>query len=94
VLSISKLTAGQSRYYVDGAGDRVDAAESIGDGVEEYYAGSRVEARGSWFGVGARELGLTGEVSGDQLRRILDGLDSDGEPLRDGSSRSRWGALT
>jgi conjugative relaxase-like TrwC/TraI family protein len=86
VLSINKLTSGHARYYVDQAGDRVDAAESIGDGAEEYYAGSSTEARGSWFGAGARELGLQGEVGGEQLRRVLDGLDADGGLLRDSSS--------
>ena len=44
-----------ARYYVDEAGDRVDAAESIGDGAEEYYTGPSTETRGSWFGAGARE---------------------------------------
>ena len=78
MLSINKLTSGHARYYVDQAGDRVDAAESIGDGVEEYYTGPSTEARGSWFGADARELGLQGEVSGEQLRRVLDGLDGDG----------------
>jgi conjugative relaxase-like TrwC/TraI family protein len=87
VLSISKINSGHARYYVDEAGDRVDAAESIGDGVEEYYTGPSVEARGSWFGAGARELGLHGEVGGDALRRALDGMGRDGQPLRDSSSR-------
>jgi hypothetical protein len=59
-LSIEKLTSGHARYYVDRAGDRVDAAESIGDGLEEYYTGPSSEARGCWFGAGARELGLQG----------------------------------
>jgi conjugative relaxase-like TrwC/TraI family protein len=87
VLSISKLTVGHARYYIDKAGDRVDAAESIGDGVEEYYAGPSTEARGSWFGIGARELGLRGAVGGEQLRRALDGVDGHGRLLRDSSSR-------
>ena len=86
MLSISKLTSGHARYYVTDAGDRVDVAESIGDGIEEYYTGSSSEATGSWFGAGARELGLQGEVSGGQLRRVLDGLDADGRLLRDSST--------
>ena len=69
-MSISKLGVGHARYYVDQAGDRVDAVESIGDGVEEYYAGPSRESRGEWFGAGARELGLRGEVSGEQLRHV------------------------
>jgi conjugative relaxase-like TrwC/TraI family protein len=86
-MSISKLGVGHARYYVDQAGDRVDAVESIGDGVEEYYAGPSTEARGQWFGAGARELGLHGEVSGEQLRHVLDGSDADGRSLRDASGR-------
>jgi hypothetical protein len=89
VLSISKLTSGDARYYVDQAGERVDAAESIGDGVEEYYTGPSTEARGQWLGAGARELGLHGDVGGEQLRRVLDGLDGDGRLLRDSSSQVR-----
>ena len=57
MLSIGKLAAGQARYYLDQAEGRVDAVESIGDGVEEYYAGGS-EARGEWIGAGARQLGL------------------------------------
>jgi hypothetical protein len=34
-LSISKLSTGQHRYYLDQAGERVDVVESVGDGVEE-----------------------------------------------------------
>jgi conjugative relaxase-like TrwC/TraI family protein len=86
-MSINKLGVGHARYYVDEAGDRVDAAESIGDGAEEYYTGPSTEARGSWFGARSRELGLHGGVSGEQLRRVLDGLDADGRPLRDASGR-------
>ena len=83
VLSISMLTVGHARYDVDEAGDRVDVAESIGDGVEGYDTGRSTEARGEWFGAGARELGLCSE----QLRRTLDGSNADGRPLRDSSGR-------
>jgi conjugative relaxase-like TrwC/TraI family protein len=86
-MSISKLGVGHARYYADQAGDRVDAVESIGDGVEEYYAGPSRESRGEWFGAGARELGLRGEVSGEQLRHVLDGSDADGRSLRDAHGR-------
>ena len=81
MLSISKLSAGHSRYYLHEAGDRVDVVESVGDGVEEYYVGGS-EARGEWLGAGARELGLTGLVEGESLRRVLDGEDEAGVPLR------------
>jgi hypothetical protein len=86
VLSIHKLTTGHGRYYIEGAEGRVDVVESVGDEVEEYYAGPSTEAHGTWIGVGALELGLSGTVDGDELRRVLDGLDADGEPLPGSSS--------
>ena len=86
MLSIGKLSAGQAKYYLDQGEVRVDAVASIGDGLEEYYAGG-AEARGRWAGAGAAELGLTGPVDGDDLRRVLEGLDPlDGSPLRGSSS--------
>ena len=86
VLSIGKLSAGQARYYLEQGEVRVDAIESIGDGVEEYYAGG-AEARGTWIGSGGMSLGLAGPVDGDALRRALAGLDpQDGSPLRSSSS--------
>jgi conjugative relaxase-like TrwC/TraI family protein len=86
VLSIGKLSAGQARYYLEQGEVRVDAVDSIGDGVEEYYAGG-TEARGTWIGGAARSLGLSEGVDGDALRRVLDGLDPhDGSPLRESSS--------
>ncbi len=52
---------------------------SVGDGVEEYYLdGGETEARGQWLGAGTRHLGLGGAVSGEQLRRVLQGLDNEG----------------
>jgi conjugative relaxase-like TrwC/TraI family protein len=65
---------------------RVDAIESIGDGLEEYYAGG-AEARGIWIGIGGASLGLSGPVDGEALRRVLAGLDPhDASPLRSSSS--------
>src|SRR5687768_16699366 len=81
MLSISKLSAGQHTYYLDRAEARVDVVDSIGDGIEEYYVGGS-EARGVWLGAGARELGLTGLVEGEALRRVLAGEDADGRALR------------
>lgn len=64
MLSMSKLVAGQTKYYLDQAEGRVDAIESDGDGgVEEYYVGG-TEARGQWMGAGARQLELVGPVAG------------------------------
>jgi conjugative relaxase-like TrwC/TraI family protein len=83
VLSISKLVApGQAKYYLDQVERRVDAVQSIGDGVEEYYLGG-TEARGQWMGAGARGLGLVGPVAGDHLRGVLEGFDKNGLALRD-----------
>jgi conjugative relaxase-like TrwC/TraI family protein len=81
VLSISKLSAGQGRYYLDHAHDRVDVIDSVGDGLEEYYVGGH-EARGEWLGAAARGLGLTGPVDGESLRHVLAGEREDGQSLR------------
>ena len=87
MLSIGKLKAGQAKYYLDHAEGRVDVIESIGEGAEEYYLGSG-EARGEWLGDGSAELGLAGSVEGEELRRLLAGLDPrDGATLR--SSRAK-----
>jgi conjugative relaxase-like TrwC/TraI family protein len=86
VLSIGKLAAGQASYYVDQAEGRVDAVASIGEGLEDYYAG-RAEARGVWVGAEAAAVGLSREVDGAALRRVLSGLNpEDGVPLRSSSS--------
>ena len=58
MLSIGKLVAGQARYYLDQAEGRVDAVQSIGDGIEDYYAGG-AEARGPWLRRGGTALGLS-----------------------------------
>lgn len=68
VLSIAKLSAGQERYYLDQAPDRVDAAGSLAGGAEDYYLDPG-EARGRWFGAGAARLGLQRDVgAGEPLR--------------------------
>ena len=89
MLSIGKLSAGQAKYYLEQGEVRVDAVDSISDGVEEYYAGG-AEARGTWIGSAGTSLGLSGPVDGDALRRVLAGLDPlDGTPLRGSSSPVR-----
>ena len=89
MLSIGKLSAGQAKYYLEQGEARVDAVDSIGDGVEEYYAGG-AEAHGTWIGSGGMSLGLSGPVDGDALRRVLAGLDPLNEtPLRGSSSPVR-----
>lgn len=81
MLSISKLSAGHARYYLDLAHDRVDVVDSVGDGLEEYYLGGP-EARGEWLGAGASSLGLSGPVEADALRHVLAGEDERGDSLR------------
>ena len=62
MLNIGKLGHDAATYYL----------ETVASGVEDYYLHAG-EAPGQWLGVGARTLGLRGEVSGNDLRRILDG---------------------
>jgi conjugative relaxase-like TrwC/TraI family protein len=81
VLSVHNLTVGQGGYYIKCADARVDAVESIGDSVEEYYVGGP-EAPGRWLGAGAQQVRLHESVDGDALRRVLAGDDAAGEPLR------------
>jgi conjugative relaxase-like TrwC/TraI family protein len=86
VLSIGKLAAGQAKYYLDQAEARVDVAQSVGEGIEDYYLTPR-EARGRWIGAAAGELGLSGDVAPGALRSVLSGLDPrDGGPLRRSSN--------
>jgi conjugative relaxase-like TrwC/TraI family protein len=62
VLSIGKL--GNPDYYL----------EMVAEGLEEYYTGAR-EAPGLWVGNSAERLGLSGEVDGEALHRVLDHRD-------------------
>jgi len=63
-LSIGKLAQGQEGYYLS----------AVAQGAEDYYLGAG-EAPGRWAGVASHELGLTGEVAGDDLRAVLSGHD-------------------
>src|SRR5262245_36805750 len=63
VLSVSKLTPGQERYY----------ERSVAAGLDDYYAG-RGESPGVWTGRGARELQLEGLVHEGELGRLIRGL--------------------
>jgi conjugative relaxase-like TrwC/TraI family protein len=63
VLSIAKLRVGAEAYQLTGV------AQSLAD----YYSGAG-EVAGWWAGGGAERLGLTGEVSGDDLRALLAGI--------------------
>jgi len=89
VLSINKLVAaGQAKYYLDQVEGRVDAVQSIGDGVDEYYLGG-TEARGQWMGTGACGLELVGPVAGEHLRGVLEGRGKNGLALRDSACALR-----
>src|SRR5215208_972183 len=89
MLSICKLKAGQAKYYLDQADARFDVIDSMADGMEDYYLGAP-EARGEWIGSAELELGLSGGVEAEDLRRVLAGLDPrDGSSLRDPTSRVR-----
>ena len=63
VLSVWKLAHGQEAYYLD----------AVAQGVEDYYVGG--EAPGRWIASSDTTLGLTGEVSPDELRAVLSGRD-------------------
>jgi TrwC relaxase len=63
VLSLWKLAHGQEAYYL----------EAVARGVEDYYVGG--EAPGRWIASSDTLLGLTGEVSADDLRAVLSGRD-------------------
>jgi conjugative relaxase-like TrwC/TraI family protein len=71
MLTIGKLGKGQENYYL----------EKVAEGQEDYYSGEGEEA-GQWMGDAAAELGLSGEVSPDQLVAMLTGINpATGEPL-------------
>jgi conjugative relaxase-like TrwC/TraI family protein len=61
VLSIGKLLPGRADYYLG----------TVANGVEDYYTGAG-EAPGQWIGLGTKQLGLEGQVDGDQLHRVLE----------------------
>ena len=63
MLSIAKLRVGQEAYHLSGVAESLDA----------YYTGSG-EAAGQWVGGSAARLGLTGEVSAEDLHAVLAGI--------------------
>jgi Ti-type conjugative transfer relaxase TraA len=62
MLNIGKLGHDAAEYYL----------KTVASGVEDYYLHAG-EAPGQWLGAGARALAFRGEVSGEDLRRLLDG---------------------
>ena len=88
MLTIAKLRGGASGsvdYYLG----------IVASGIEDYYAGHG-EAPGRWIGSTASELGLSGEVAGDELRSVLEGrLPGSESPLgRPGANRTPGWDLT
>ncbi len=63
MLNIGRMAPGRADYYL--------TAVAKHDGVEGYYL-ARGEEPGRWLGTGAEILGLSGEVTGEQLRSVLD----------------------
>ena len=63
MLNIGRMAPGRADYYLTAVANH--------DGVEGYYL-ARGEEPGRWLGTGARSLGLAGEVTGEQLRAVLD----------------------
>ncbi len=71
MLTIGKLGSGQEAYYL----------EKVAQGAEDYYSGEG-ESEGRWVGDAAAELGLEGDVGGDQLTAMLTGRNpATGAPL-------------
>ncbi len=64
LLNIGRMGPGRASYYLT-------AVARGEDGVEGYYL-ARGEEPGRWLGHGAEQLGLHGEVTGPQLRAVLD----------------------
>jgi conjugative relaxase-like TrwC/TraI family protein len=71
MVGVSKMGAGQERYYLG----------KVAEGAEDYYSG-KGEAEGYWLGDAAEDLGLQGRVEPAQLVAMLTGMDpATGEPL-------------
>jgi Ti-type conjugative transfer relaxase TraA len=64
MLNIGRMAPGRADYYLT-------AVARGGNGVEGYYL-ARGEEPGRWLGHGAEQLGLSGEVTAEQLRAVLD----------------------
>jgi conjugative relaxase-like TrwC/TraI family protein len=72
MLSIGKLATGQARYYLEQAEGRIDRVASVTSGIEDYDIGD-AEPDGAWIGAGGNALGLSGQVAGEALHRVLEG---------------------
>ena len=71
MLSIAALSPARADYYV----------QQVAEGLDEYYTGDQAEP-GRWTGKAAERLGLTGLVTSEAFRHLLDGQDpTTAEPL-------------
>lgn len=78
VASLAKLDGGNVGYYLEKAA------------VEDYYLGTEAapaERPGEWFGEGAEQFGLFGNVKEKDLRALFHGFSPDGEPLVQNAGR-------
>jgi conjugative relaxase-like TrwC/TraI family protein len=67
MLSLSTLkTAAQTAIYFD---------------RDNYYSRDQSSEKSKWYGKGAEELGLEGEVSNQDFRNLLEGRDTNGERI-------------
>jgi conjugative relaxase-like TrwC/TraI family protein len=83
MLSIGKLTLGQSRYY----------ERQVAQGRDDYYSG-RGESPGRWIGSAADGLGLSGQVDEDGFVALMEGRHpGTGEPLKIVAGRSKVAAF-
>jgi conjugative relaxase-like TrwC/TraI family protein len=62
VLDVAKLTPGREDYYL----------ERLADDRQEYLSGHG-ESPGRWYGAGAASLGLDGEATKEEFRRLIQG---------------------
>jgi conjugative relaxase-like TrwC/TraI family protein len=64
MLSVGKMVGGAEEYYLS----------LVAQGRDEYYNTGAGEAPGTWMGSGTADLGLTGQVTPEDLRAILAGI--------------------
>ena len=69
ITNSKPIKAGREKYYIERA-------------LEMYYTES-AEARGQWFGMGAKILGLEGKATTESFRNLFHGFSPDGRlPLK------------
>jgi conjugative relaxase-like TrwC/TraI family protein len=79
MLSLWKLRVGAEEYYLG----------QVADGLDVYYSGAG-ETRGRWLGLANQALDLDDEVTGDQLRAVLAGLNPSTGLTPNGDQVKTW----